>query len=285
MLYGSNVRKNIDAVRKPQSRSSNGTASSETFSLIGANVSDDDYKSDKSQTYPRSPSTQYPQSSKSETIKRSSDVIAKNRNRLSTSQLRLFGARNNSENSTASNVLIAEEKEEDDDYNKLTFKLRNTFVDVIESSSFNPGDSKSNMDMIDTIKSQLDTQAVRIRRLERALREKEDQLIKTDDEDTLEVLLDRYPNAMELYRKQIEEDQFNERLETCIEEFEAQRQKMILEHQRNFEILKLKYRNRFDDIVERMISDPSRLNDEWAKRVQREADHRVEEIKKKYSKR
>ncbi|CAO3627326.1 unnamed protein product [Mucor hiemalis] len=139
--------------------------------------------------------------------------------------------------------------------------------------------------MIDTIKSQMDTQTVRIRRLERALREKEDQLIKTDDEGTLDVLLKRYPNAMELYRKQIEEDQFNERLETCIEEFEAQRQKMILEHQRNFEILKLKYRNRFDDIVERMISDPSRLNDEWAKRVQREADYRVEEIKKKYSKR
>lgn len=285
MLYGSNVRKNIDAIRKPQSRSSNGTASSETFSLIGANVSDDDYKSDKSQTHPRSPSNQYIKSSKSETIKRSSDVIAKNRNRLSTSQLRIFGARNSSENSTASNVLIVEEKEEDDDYNKLAFKLRNTFVDVIESSSIAPGDSKSNMDMIDTIKSQLDTQTVRIRRLERALREKEDQLIKNDDANTLEMLLERYPNAMELYRTQIEEDQFNERLETCIEEFEAQRQKMILEHQRNFEILKLKYRNRFDDIVERMISDPSRLNDEWAKRVQREADHRVEEIKKKYSKR
>jgi hypothetical protein len=45
----------------------------------------------------------------------------------------------------------------------------------------------------------------------------------------------------------------------------------------------LKYRNRFDDIVERMISDPSRLDDEWAKRIQREANDRIEEIKKKYS--
>ncbi|KAI9356852.1 hypothetical protein BD770DRAFT_389426 [Pilaira anomala] len=128
------------------------------------------------------------------------------------------------------------------------------------------------------IRSQLDAQTVRIRRLERALKEKDE--IKEDDGDMIPFLLKRYPHAMDIYKKQIEQTQFNQQLETCIDQFEAQKQKMMEEHQRNFQILKQKYRSRFDDIVERMISDPSRLDDEWARRVKKDADDRIEEMKR-----
>lgn len=231
MLYSPNVRKKLESTAtKTHSRTSNRTASTETFSLIGTNVSDDEYKSDKSQSFQGSAN-----------IRPTRSYTRSNSN------------------------------------HELSMKLRNTFADLIE-------DKNNDLEVIDKIKSQFDKQTVRIRRLERALKEKEDQSIKEDNnEDTISLLLVKYPNSMKSYKKQIEENQFNEQLETCIEQFETQKEKMILEHQRNFEILKLKYRNRFDDIVERMISDPSRLDDEWAKRIQREANDRIEEIKKKYS--
>ncbi|KAK4517038.1 uncharacterized protein ATC70_000366 [Mucor velutinosus] len=167
-------------------------------------------------------------------------------------------------------------EEEDDD---LTFsKLKSTFMDVVDSSSTS---IESKDDFIDTIKSQMDTQTIRIRRLERALKEKDDQLIKGDNENTVSLLLARYPHAMDLFQKKIEQDHYDHQIAICIDQFEDQKARMLEEYQRNFDILKMKYRSRFDDIVERMISDPSRLDDEWARRVQKDADDRVEEFKRK----
>jgi hypothetical protein len=166
---------------------------------------------------------------------------------------------------------------EEQELDNLSSKLRSTFIDVIDASST----IKTDDDMIDSIKNQLDAQSIRIRRLERALKEKDEQLIKGDDEKTLSALLARYPQSMQLYRKQVEKDQFNRQLETCIDQFENQKQRMMEEYHRNFELLKIKYRSRFDDIVERMISDPSRLDDEWARRVKKDADDRIEEFKRR----
>jgi hypothetical protein len=173
---------------------------------------------------------------------------------------------------------IQEEEEED----SLSYKLRSTFIDVIDSSSVSTSSIQTDDDMIDMIKSQFDAQSIRIRRLERALKEKDEQLIKgDDDEKVLLLLLTRYPQSMQLYRKQVEKEQFNRQLETCIDQFENQKERMMEEYHRNFELLKMKYRSRFDDIVERMISDPSRLDDEWARRVQKDADDRIEEFKRR----
>ncbi|KAG2196978.1 hypothetical protein INT47_006925 [Mucor saturninus] len=172
------------------------------------------------------------------------------------------------------------EEEENNELERLSNKLRTTFLDVIECKK----DCKDE-EVVDLIKSQLDAQTVRIRRLERALREKEDQLIQGDSQHTISLLLTRYPQSMELYKTQVQNDQFNLQLESCIDQFESQKQRMMEEHQRNFEVLKMKYRTRFDDIVERMISDPSRLDDEWARRVQQDADNRVEEMRKRFLKR
>ncbi|GAN10612.1 hypothetical protein MAM1_0375c10156 [Mucor ambiguus] len=165
---------------------------------------------------------------------------------------------------------------EDDD---LTFsKLKSAFIDVVDSSSTS---IESKDDFIDTIKSQMDAQTIRIRRLERALKEKDDQLIKGDNESTIPLLLDRYPHAMDLFRKKIEQHHYDHQMAICVDQFEDQKARMLEEYQRNFDFLKMKYRSRFDDIVERMISDPSRLDDEWARRVQKDADDRVEEFKRK----
>ncbi|KAF1796609.1 hypothetical protein V8B55DRAFT_1468879 [Mucor lusitanicus] len=169
----------------------------------------------------------------------------------------------------------AEEGEDDD----LTFsKLKSAFMDVVDSSSTS---IESKDDFIDTIKSQMDAQTIRIRRLERALKEKDDQLIKGDNESTVSLLLARYPHAMDLFQKKVEQDHYDHQIAICIDQFEDQKARMLEEYQRNFDMLKMKYRSRFDDIVERMISDPSRLDDEWARRVQQDADDRVEEFKRK----
>ncbi|KAL7320873.1 hypothetical protein PS15m_000716 [Mucor circinelloides] len=172
-----------------------------------------------------------------------------------------------------------EQGSDDDDDDDVTFsKLKSTFIDVVDSSSTS---IESKDDFIDTIKSQMDAQTIRIRRLERALKEKDDQLIKEDNESTISLLLARYPQSMDLFKKKIEQDHYDHQIAICIDQFEDQKARMLEEYQRNFEILKLKYRSRFDDIVERMISDPSRLDDEWARRVQKDADDRVEEFKRK----
>lgn len=172
-----------------------------------------------------------------------------------------------------------EEEQEQGSDDDVTFsKLKSTFIDVVDSSSTS---IESKDDFIDTIKSQMDAQTIRIRRLERALKEKDDQLIKGDNESTISLLLARYPQSMDLFKKKIEQDHYDHQIAICIDQFEDQKARMLEEYQRNFEILKLKYRSRFDDIVERMISDPSRLDDEWARRVQKDADDRVEEFKRK----
>lgn len=168
------------------------------------------------------------------------------------------------------------DEDNDDD---LTFsKLKSTFIDVVDSSSTS---IESKDDFIDTIKSQMDAQTIRIRRLERALKEKDDQLIKGDNEKTISFLLAQYPHAMDLFQKKVEQDHYDHQIAICIDQFEDQKARMLEEYQTNFDILKMKYRSRFDDIVERMISDPSRLDDEWARRVQKDADDRVEEFKRK----
>jgi len=189
---------------------------------------------------------------------------------------------------TRQTVVAAAAKEEkveqepgtdDEDDDDLTFsKLKSTFIDVVDSSSTS---IESKDDFIDTIKSQMDAQTIRIRRLERALKEKDDQLIKGDNEKTISFLLARYPHAMDLFQKKVEQDHYDHQIAICIDQFEDQKARMLEEYQRNFDILKMKYRSRFDDIVERMISDPSRLDDEWARRVQKDADNRVEEFKRK----
>ncbi|OBZ90595.1 hypothetical protein A0J61_01353 [Choanephora cucurbitarum] len=159
---------------------------------------------------------------------------------------------------------------------ELLTKLKTAFADLIET----PVNSTKTEDAyIELIKRQLGTQSARIKRLERALKEQEQHT--KDDQDTVLFLLDQYPQAMSLYRQQIEQEQYDQQLTLCIEQFELQKQRMIAEYQRNFDILKSKYRSRFDDIVERMISDPSRLDDEWARRVQRDADERIQEFKRK----
>ncbi|KAI8074355.1 uncharacterized protein B0P05DRAFT_548225 [Gilbertella persicaria] len=155
----------------------------------------------------------------------------------------------------------------------LPTKLRVAFADVIETPS-----SLADDELIASIKSHIDAQAMRIRRLERAL--EKDQV--NDKQNAITFLLSKYPEAMSLYRKQVEQEQYEQQLRLCIDQFEAQKQHMITEYQRNFEILKSKYRSRFDDIVERMISDPSRLDDEWARRVQKDADDRIEEFKRRF---
>ncbi|CEP07849.1 hypothetical protein [Parasitella parasitica] len=166
----------------------------------------------------------------------------------------------------------------DEDADTTFNKLKSTFIDVIEGSSTS---LKSRDELINAIKSQVDAQTIRIRRLERALKEKDDQLIKGDNENTIPLLLSRYPHSMDLFKRQIEQDHYNHHITSCIDQFEDQKARMLEEYQKNFEALKMKYRSRFDDIVERMISDPSRLDDEWARRVHKEADDRIEEFKKK----
>ncbi|KAL9537690.1 hypothetical protein MBANPS3_011549, partial [Mucor bainieri] len=179
----------------------------------------------------------------------------------------------------ASEEKVEQKPSSDDEEDDLTFsKLKSTFIDVVDSSSTS---IESKDDFIDTIKSQMDAQTIRIRRLERALKEKDDQLIKEDNENTISLLLARYPHAMDMFQKQIEQDHYDHQIAMCIDQFEDQKARMLEEYQRNFDILKIKYRSRFDDIVERMISDPSRLDDEWARRVQKDADDRVEEFKRK----
>lgn len=288
MLYSSNVRKKPDAATITQSRSSNKSTFSETFSLVGTQSSEDDRKSNRSQVYQTSIKklNRIPKPSKSATTTTKS---SNNQQNNSTSPLQPFRARLgtksnenysiNSHQKKKKQDIVTEAEDGDRQQEKLALKLKSTFIDIIHSSPSKQTDD----DMVDLIRGQFDAQTVRIRRLERALKEKEDQVIKGDDEETISLLLARYPQSMELYRKQIEEDQFNQQLEACIEQFEVQKQRMIEEHQRNFEMLKLKYRSRFDDIVERMISDPSRLDDEWARRVKKEADDRIEEMRRKYA--
>ncbi|KAI8639904.1 hypothetical protein BD408DRAFT_420527, partial [Parasitella parasitica] len=157
-------------------------------------------------------------------------------------------------------------------------KLKSTFIDVVESSSTS---IESNEELISAIKSQVDAQTIRLRRLERALKEKDDQLIKGDNENTIPLLLSRYPHSMDLFKRQIEQDHYNHHISSCIDQFEDQKARMLEDYQKNFEALKMKYRSRFDEIVERMISDPNRLDGEWARRVQKEADDRIEEFKRK----
>ncbi|KAI8368490.1 hypothetical protein BD560DRAFT_398852 [Blakeslea trispora] len=170
--------------------------------------------------------------------------------------------------------LSSETRQED-----LLAKLKAVFADVIEAS---PNSTKTDDAYIELIKRQLGAQSMRIKRLERALKEQEQQQLPVDDDrEAMLFLLDQYPQAMSLYRQQVEQEQYDQQLTLCIEQFELQKERMIAEYQRNFDILKSKYRSRFDDIVERMISDPSRLDDEWARRVQREADNRVQEFKRK----
>ncbi|KAI8997658.1 hypothetical protein BDB01DRAFT_846286 [Pilobolus umbonatus] len=178
-------------------------------------------------------------------------------------------------------------------YDNIISKLKTTFIDIIEASA----DKGANEDdVVNLLRGQFDLQTVRIRRLERALREKEDQLMKQkekyqqdinqltleDDDSAIPLLIEKYPIAMEIYRQQIEEEDINEQLETCIHQFEEQKQLMIEEYQRHFEALKMKYRSRFDDVVERMISDPSRLDDEWARRIQKSANDRIKEMERYY---
>lgn len=282
MLYSSNVRSKIDVATLTQSRTRSGA--SETFSLIGTNVSDDDRKSNKSVPTILKKFSHTAKPSKSETTSSSSLPLSYIRHPSSSQPLRTKKSSSNEGSIVKSHHkkekdIAEEEEDEDSEFQKLSTKLKTTFIDVIESST-NKED-----DLVDMIKSQFDAQTVRIRRLERALREKEDQLIKGDSEHTISLLLTRYPQSMELYRNQIQEDQFNQQLETCIDQFESQKKRMMEEHQRNFEVLKMKYRTRFDDIVERMISDPSRLDDEWARRVQQDADDRIEEMRKRFLKR
>lgn len=275
MLYSANVRNKIDVATLTHSRTSQRSGASETFSLVGTQVSDDDRKSHQSLPTILKKLGHGTKASRSETTS-SSLPVSYIRHTSSSQPLRTKKASH--EGSLVKQEKIAEE-EDDTNFQKLANKLRSTFIDVIESST-NKED-----DLVDLIKSQFDAQTVRIRRLERALREKEDQLIKGDSQHTIALLLTRYPQSMELYKTQVQEEHFNLQLESYIDQFESQKQRMMEEHQRNFEVLKMKYRTRFDDIVERMISDPSRLDDEWARRVQQDADDRVEEMRKRFLKR
>lgn len=272
MLYSANVRNKMDVISTTHSRTSqrSGT-SSETFSLAGTHVSDDDRKSHATILKKLG----HGKASKSETTS-SSLPVSYIRHSSSSQPLRT------KKKSREGSLVKQEERieEEENEFEKLSNKLRTTFIDVIETKENNKDE-----DLVDLIKSQFDAQTVRIRRLERALREKEDQLIKGDSQHTISLLLTRYPQSMELYKTQVQNDHFNLQLESCIDQFESQKQRMMEEHQRNFEVLKMKYRTRFDDIVERMISDPSRLDDEWARRVQQDADNRVEEMRKRFLKR
>lgn len=303
MLYSPSVGKKLDVATLTKSRSSNKSTSSETFSLVSTQSSDDDRRSNRSQQLCQTKNfNRVAKPSKSETATSSSSQNNGHkaasffqpltfRTKRSTTLSNESSVIKSPYKSIKEDIVVEEEDEEEGEgegeggqYQKIASKLKTTFMDIIESSPLNQKSKTSDDDIMDLVRSQFDAQSVRIRRLERALREKEDQLIKGDNEDTISLLLARYPQSMEIYRKQIEEDQFNQQLETCIEQFELQKQRMIEEHQRNFEVLKSKYRSRFDDIVERMITDPSRLDDEWARRVKKEADDRIEEMRRKYAK-
>ncbi|KAG2234811.1 hypothetical protein BDF21DRAFT_407849 [Thamnidium elegans] len=270
MLYSPTVRKKLDASTVTKSRPTNRP----TLDTFSTHQKSDD-RTHKSLLYNKKP-TRLAKPSKSETTTSSLPIAF---TRTSSSSQPLHTRRSVSNESTIiktayknrQDIVVEEEEEEEE----LATRLKSTFIDVIESCT----DNEQN-DLVDMVRSQLDAQTVRIRRLERALKEKEDQLIRDDNHDTVSLLLKRYPQSMQLYKKQIEQDQFNQQLETCIDQFESQKQRMMEEHQRNFQILKSKYRSRFDDIVERMISDPSRLDDEWARRVKKDADDKVEEMKK-----
>ncbi|GAA5812838.1 hypothetical protein MFLAVUS_006297 [Mucor flavus] len=275
MLYSPTVRKKLDASTVTKSRPSHRP----TFDTFPPHQKSDD-RTHKSLLYNKKP-TRLAKPSKSETTASSLPIAF---TRTSSSSQPLHTRRSVSNDSTIikasyknrQDIVVEEvEEEEEEEEEELTARLKSTFIDVIESCT----DNEQN-DLVDMIRSQLDAQTVRIRRLERALKEKEDPLIQDDHPDTIPLLLKRYPHSMLLYQRQIEQDQFNEQLETCIDQFESQKQRMMEEHQRNFQILKSKYRSRFDDIVERMISDPSRLDDEWARRVKKDADDKVEQMKK-----
>ncbi|KAI9257013.1 hypothetical protein EDC94DRAFT_615037 [Helicostylum pulchrum] len=273
MLYSPNVRKKLDVSTVTKSKPSHRP----TFDTFPPHQKPDD-RNHKSLIYNKKP-TRLAKLSKSETTTSSLPLAF---TRTSSSSQPLHARRSVSNESTIVKAtyknrqdIVVEEVVEEEEEEELSARLKSTFIDVIESCT----DNEQN-DLVDMIRSQLDAQTVRIRRLERALKEKEDQLIRDDHPDTIPLLLKRYPQSMLLYKRQIEQDQFNGQLETCIDQFECQKQRMMEEHQQNFQILKSKYRSRFDDIVERMISDPSRLDDEWARRVKKDADDKVQEMKK-----
>jgi hypothetical protein len=271
-------KKNIRKKPLPSSSQSSNVSNSTTdsYSMISkSQLSEDNITSSRSRALQYQASLKklnyVARPSKSETTS-SLSKKAKNANRISTSR----GTKQ-----PLTKQIVTEEREEEDetDDDDTTFnKLKSTFIDVVESSSTSV---ESKDEFIDTIKSQMDAQTIRIRRLERALKETDDQLIKEDNENTISLLLSRYPHSMDLFKKQIEQDHYNHQISICIDQFEDQKLRMLEEYQRNFEVLKMKYRSRFDDIVERMISDPSRLDDEWARRVQKDADDRIEEFKRK----
>lgn len=274
-------KKNIKKKPLPSSSQSSNVSNSTTdsYSMISkSQLSEDNITSSRSRALQYQASLKklnyVARPSKSETTG-SLNKKAKNISKTSTSQ---------KTKQPLTKQVVAEEKEEEEeeeetDGDDTTFnKLKSTFIDVVESSSTS---IESTDEFIDTIKSQMDAQTIRIRRLERALKEKDEQLIKGDNENTISLLLSRYPHSMDLFKKQVEQDHYNHQISICIDQFEDQKSRMLEEYQRNFEVLKMKYRSRFDDIVERMISDPSRLDDEWARRVQKDANDRIEEFKRK----
>ncbi|KAI9476361.1 MAG: hypothetical protein EXX96DRAFT_576894 [Benjaminiella poitrasii] len=158
--------------------------------------------------------------------------------------------------------LHASKKEGDN--TAISKKLRSTFKDL---SEFEP---ITDAGIIDIIKRQMNAQSLRIKQLEKALKEAKEQTIKEEngkEEQTISLLLKRYPQSMNLFRQQIEREQFDKQLKPCINHLEDQGEHLLEEFQYNFDRLKASCQKRFDELVEEMICDPSRLNKDWAKRM------------------
>ncbi|KAI7865360.1 hypothetical protein BDF14DRAFT_1826313 [Spinellus fusiger] len=104
------------------------------------------------------------------------------------------------------------------------------------------------------VRDRLDAQALRIQRLDRS-----------SHESTLETLMDTYPTLMAQYRQQVLQ-----------EEFQSQKQLLLAHQERAFELVKLKYRQRFDLMVDKLLRDPQRLLAQLLAERQEEERH-VEE--------
>ncbi|KAI7905865.1 uncharacterized protein BX663DRAFT_497918 [Cokeromyces recurvatus] len=104
----------------------------------------------------------------------------------------------------------------------------------------------------------MNAQTMRIKQLEKTLKEKE---IEDKEEKAISFLLKRYPHSMDLFQKQVEQEQLDKRLKSCIHRFEIQKDHLLEEFQSNCNQLKTNYNRRFDDLFEKMMNDSLKLSE------------------------
>ncbi|KAI8391061.1 uncharacterized protein BYT42DRAFT_555440 [Radiomyces spectabilis] len=169
----------------------------------------------------------------------------------------------------------------------VTEKMRQVFDDVLDDHVDMTGE-----DLVHWIRDRYDAQVMRIRRLERALLEKEAQIrelqfskatadlaVVKEEKHTPTILdlMHQYPRTMEAFRQHIERQSVAADHEKCRKQLMDQKQAMLQEQQRKFEALRSKYRAGFQEIVDRLLNDPSRLEKEVLHRLRQETAHQLEQ--------